>query len=183
MSVKIRVATMADVEKLLKIYQYYVKKTPITFEYEVPTVADFSQRIQTTLTRYPYLVAEENQELVGYAYAGVYKGRVAYDWTVEVSVYVAYDTQAKGVGTALYQELEKILSRQHVVNLAACITGGNRQSVAFHEKFGYKEVAYFKHFGYKFNKWHDVLWMQKVLEKVPAVPEDFIPFSQLSVEK
>lgn len=180
MDFTIRLATTADAEALVAIYQYYVEKTPITFEYEVPTVEDFQERIRSTLERYPFLVAEKDGQILGYAYAGSYKGRVAYDWTVEVSVYVAIDTHAKGLGSALYQALEEALSQQHVVNLAACITAGNMQSEQFHEKLGYQKVAYFKHFGYKFEKWHDIVWMQKELGGVPKKPQPFIPFSQLS---
>ncbi|WP_265460050.1 GNAT family N-acetyltransferase [Enterococcus sp. HY326] len=179
MELTIRIATPADAEKIVAIYEYYVKETPITFEYEVPSVAEFSQRIATTLERYPYLVAEIDGEIIGYAYAGVYKGRVAYDWTVEVTVYVSHKTNVKGVGTALYEGLETYLLQQHVVNLTACITGGNQRSVGFHEKFGYQEVANFHHVGYKFDQWHDVLWMQKVLTEVPTVPAPFVPFAEV----
>ncbi len=135
----IRSATIADAQALTAIYTYYVENTPITFETEVPSVQEFAERIAKTLKRYPYLVAEEAGEIVGYAYASAYKERAAYDWTVEVTVYLAPDAKAKGLGTALYQ------------------------------------VADFAQVGYKFNQWHDVIWMQKELQWFPEKVPAFIP--------
>ncbi|WP_270788217.1 GNAT family N-acetyltransferase [Enterococcus casseliflavus] len=171
----IRSATIADAQALTAIYAYYVENTPITFETEVPSVQEFAERIAKTLKRYPYLVAEEAGEIVGYAYASAYKERAAYDWTVEVTVYLAPDAKAKGLGTALYQALEEKLKAQNVVNLTACITGGNQQSEAFHEKLGYRKVADFAQVGYKFNQWHDVIWMQKEMQWFPEKVPAFIP--------
>lgn len=167
--IEIREATPEDAEVLVAIYRPYVLETAITFEYVVPTVAEFSQRISQTLARYPYLIAQIAGEVVGYAYAGVYKSRSAYDWSCEVTVYVKQGIQAKGIGTRLYQELEIRLAQQQIINLTACITEGNEGSVAFHEKFGFQQVAVFPKIGYKFGEWQDVLWMQKELQ-VPSIP-------------
>ncbi|WP_430611993.1 N-acetyltransferase family protein [Enterococcus sp. DIV0876] len=176
----IRSATTADAKALLAIYTYYVLHTPITFETDVPTTEEFSERIRSISSRYPYLVAEEAGGIVGYAYATAYKGRAAYDWTVEVTVYLDQSAQAKGIGTALYDALEKILIEQHVVNLTACITGGNQQSEGFHQKRGYHRVADFKKVGYKFDQWHDVIWMQKELQEFKGDVPPFLPISDLS---
>lgn len=172
----VRTATPQDAEALVAIYQPYVLETAITFEYHVPTIAEFSRRISQTLARYPFLVAERAGEIVGYAYAGAYKGRSAYDWSCEVTVYVKQGIQVKGIGSRLYQGLECCLAKQQVVNLTACITEGNQGSVAFHEKFGYQQVARFPKIGYKFGKWHDVLWLQKALQIPTNPPKAFRPY-------
>ncbi|WP_175580110.1 GNAT family N-acetyltransferase [Enterococcus florum] len=177
---KLRVAKPADASKLLAIYKPFVEKTAVTFEYQVPTVEEFRQRIETTLQTHPYLVAE-NQEgaLLGYAYAHAYKEREAYDWSVEVTIYLADRAQGLGIGTKLYRALEQELAKQHILVLTACITGGNQKSVAFHESFGYTMVGNFKAIGYKFGQWHDVYWMQKQLEAPCATIEKVIPYSKV----
>ena len=119
--VLIRTARESDAEALLKIYAPYVTGTAITFEYDVPSVAEFKKRIAHTLEKYPYLVAEIDGVPVGYAYAGVFKGRAAYDWAVETSIYVAKDRKRCGIGGQLYRELEKRLQAQNILNLYACI--------------------------------------------------------------
>lgn len=177
--INIRIATVDDAAELLEIYRPYVLDTNITFEYTVPTIADFSQRITETLQQFPYLVAVEAGKIIGYAYAHSYKERAAYDWAVEVSVYVSVVDQAKGTGKMLYQALEKELKQQNILVLTACITGGNDNSVIFHEKFGYQKVAEFKKIGYKFNQWHDVIWMQKFLQEPTNQVEAMIPYSKL----
>ena len=112
--IKIRTATPEDAEALAAIYAPYVENTSITFEYVVPTVEEFADRIRRTLTRYPYLVAEKNGIPVGYAYASAFKGRAAYDWSVETSIYVRLDVRSSGVGSLLYQKLEEYLTAQHI---------------------------------------------------------------------
>ena len=118
---QIRVATKEDAEALLAIYAPYVEETAITFEYEVPSIEEFRCRIQETLKKYPYLVAEKNRRIVGYAYAGAFHARPAYDWAVETSIYVAEDAPRSGAGGTLYRALEAVLAAQNVLNLNACI--------------------------------------------------------------
>ncbi|BCA85278.1 hypothetical protein EsVE80_08010 [Enterococcus saigonensis] len=180
MTEKIRIATKKDAAAILAIYMPYVKETAITFEYEVPTLADFEKRIEQTLARYPYLVAEkEDSTLTGYAYAGAYKGRPAYDWSCEVTIYVAKDAKSRGLGTRLYQALEVELQKQNVVQLLACITAGNGASIKFHEKLGYRQVGIFPKLGYKFAQWYDILWLQKTLQEVSSEPDNFIPYPKI----
>ena len=99
----IRIATENDAEELLNIYAPYVEKTAITFEYEVPSVEEFRKRIRNILKKYPYIVEEKEGEILGYAYAGVFKNRAAYDWAVETTIYVREDQRKSGVGRALYE--------------------------------------------------------------------------------
>lgn len=178
-TIEIRTATADDAQDLLNIYAPYVLKTAITFEYKVPSLIDFTSRISNILVKYPYLVAMINDEIVGYSYASAFKTRAAYDWSVETSVYVKENIRGLGVGKLLYQELENILKKQNICNLCACITYPNDPSIAFHTAFSYKQVAHFTKSGYKFDAWHDMIWMEKTLNEHTTPPEPFIPFSDL----
>ncbi|HEM5310654.1 TPA: N-acetyltransferase [Streptococcus suis] len=161
--IEIRSAQIEDATDLVAIYAPYVENTAITFETEVPTVAAFASRIEKTLEKFPYLVAVEEGVLVGYAYASTYYARAAYDWTVELSVYVRQDVRGKGVGSLLYTALEEELTERGFKNFLACIALPNPASLALHEKRGYEQVAHFKKVGYKFGTWHDIVWLQKSL--------------------
>ena len=176
---KIRVATTEYAGALVEIYRPYVEHTAITFEYEVPSVSEFETRIRTTLKKYPYLVAEENGEALGYAYVSAFKGREAYDWSVETSIYVKQGFGKKGIGKQLYLALEDILRRQNICNLCACITYPNPASISFHEKHGYQTVAHFHASGYKQGQWHDMIWMEKTLCSHTIPPQPLIPFPEL----
>ena len=174
----IRIATPDDASALLALYAPYVQNTTITFEYAVPTLEEFRTRIAHTLHTYPYLVAQDGGHIIGYAYASEFKARAAYSWAVETSIYVDMQCQRKGCGTALYAKLESYLTQQHVTNVNACITYPNPQSIAFHEKHGYRTVAHFTKCGYK-NGWCDMIWMEKFIAEHGERPKEFIPFAYL----
>ena len=108
--IKIRSASVNDAEALLKIYSYYVENTAISFEWEVPSLEEFKGRIENTLKKYPYIVAEneETGEILGYAYTSTFKARAAYDWSVESSIYVKKDCRKMGIGRLLLEELERL---------------------------------------------------------------------------
>ncbi|HEL1749081.1 N-acetyltransferase family protein [Streptococcus suis] len=161
--IDIRSARTEDATDLVAIYAPYVEKTAITFETEVPTVEAFASRIEKTLEKFPYLVAVEEGKVVGYAYASTYYARAAYDWTVELSVYVSREVRGKGIGSLLYAALEEELTVRGFKNFLACIALPNPASLALHEKRGYEQVAHFKKVGYKFATWHDIVWLQKSL--------------------
>ncbi|NQI71212.1 N-acetyltransferase [Streptococcus suis] len=161
--INIRSAQIEDAADLVAIYAPYVEGTAITFETEVPTVAEFASRIEKTLEKFPYLVAEEDGRVVGYAYASTYYPRAAYDWTVELSVYVSKEVRGKGIGSLLYDDIEEDLKARGFKNFLACIALPNPASLALHEKRGYEQVAHFKKVGYKFDAWHDIVWLQKSL--------------------
>ena len=182
----IRVASTEDAQTLLEIYRPYVEHTAITFEYDVPDIEEFMNRIKNTQKTYPYLAAEYQGEILGYAYAGAFKERAAYDWAVETSIYVRQNQKRMGVGSLLYEKLEEILKRQGILNVNACIAYPQEEdpyltkdSVLFHEKFGYSMVGKFHACGYKFNRWYDMVWMEKMigehLEKQPPI----VPFSEI----
>ena len=175
MDIIIRLATPEDAEALLGIYSYYVENTPITYELKCPTVEDFRNRIAKTLEHYPYLVAElddsnlspltshPSPQIIGYCYASRFRERAAYDHCVEMSIYIDKDAHHEGIGTALYEELEKRLYAQGIRNLYASITASAEPSIHFHAKHGYTKVAHFHKCGRKFDQWLDMIWMEKIL--------------------
>ena len=115
----IREVQISDAPRLAEIYSYYVKNTAVSFEYVVPTADEFERRIKHTTEKYPYLVCVDDGKVVGYAYAGAYSARQAYDWTATTSIYVDMEYRRNGIGTLLYDELEKRLKEQGIVNLLA----------------------------------------------------------------
>ena len=174
----IRSAKLKDAPALLGIYAPYVLETAITFEYDVPTEAEFARRIAETMKKYPYLVLEDGGEAVGYAYAGTFKARAAYDWAVETTIYLRRDAQGKGYGKALYTALEDELKRRHYLNAYACITWLDAEdeyvthlSPRFHERMGYRLCGTFRKCGYKFGRWYDMIWMEKWLGEHSENPE------------
>lgn len=184
--IRIRTVTPEDAQALLDIYAPYIKTTAVTFEYEVPSKADFAERIAHTLVRYPYLAAVAGEEILGYVYAGPLHVRPAYDWSVETSIYVRMDRKSRGIGSALYRELEKTLLRQNIVNVAACIAYPetedeylSRDSVRFHEKQGYRMVGQFHECAYKFGRWYHMVWMEKQIGPHLAKMPPMIPFQEL----
>ena len=116
-----RVARPEDAEALLAIYAPYVEETAITFEYEVPSVEAFRARIAHTLSTYPYIVAVEDEKIIGYAYVGRLHERAAYDWSVETSIYVDRCARKHGLGRQLYERLEAILRAMNIISVNACI--------------------------------------------------------------
>lgn len=186
----IEIAKPKDASVLLEIYKPYILKTAVTYEVEVPSVEAFEKRIETTLKRYPYLMAKQGEEIIGYAYAGTFIGRSACDWSVEVSVYIKETARRSGAGRMLYQALENLLKRQGIVNMNAAVAYPrqedeylNLDSVRFHEKLGFRIVGRFDCCGYKFGKWFDLIWMEKHIGDHQTSMSPFIPFSALKAEK
>ena len=185
--ITIRTAVLQDAEALLEIYAPYVKNTAITFEYDVPTVEEFAGLMSNVLRRYPYLVGELDGEPAGYAYAGPFKERAAYDWAVETTVYVKEDMKKHGIGRALYEALEKTLAAQGILNLNACIAFPEKEdeylttdSVKFHKKMGFKEVGRFHKCGCKFGRWYDMVWMEKHIGTHEENPAEVRSFAEVT---
>ena len=169
--IKIREVRTADAPHLLEIYAPYVEKTAISFEYDVPTLEEFAGRISRIASRYPYLVAEKEGRIAGYAYATEFKGREAFRWTVETSVYVDRNQRHVGIGRMLYGALEHELRQRGFQSMCACIAYTERESdphltndsVFFHERMGFAMVGHFHRCGWKFGRWYDMVWMEKLL--------------------
>ena len=137
----IRNAVPADVPAILEIYRPYILETAYTFEYEVPSPEAFAERFETVTQMHPWLVWEENGEILGYVYGEKPFSRAAYQWTADLSIYLRMDCHGKGIGRALYGAAEEILRRQGYVSVYGIITSSNVGSRKFHEAMGYRQVA------------------------------------------
>lgn len=175
----LRLATAADAAGILAIYAPYIENTSFTFETDVPSIDAFAERIGLYLQNWPWLVCEVNGKIAGYAYASRYRERVAYQWSVECSVYVHDDFLRAGVAMALYESLFEILKRQGFRNVYAVINLPNDRSVAFHEKFGFRHFATYEQVGYKLGKWKNVGWWRLLLNEFGDEPAAPVPFSAL----
>lgn len=172
----IRAAAEADLPAILEIYAPYVENTTYSFEYTVPTAAEFTQRFRTITARFPWLVWEENGRVLGYAYGSAPFERAAYAWSGEVSIYLAPEIQGRGVGRKLYEALETIMQRQGYRALYAIITDENAGSLAFHRALGYREAGHLSRCGLKFGRWLGVTWMEKQLNAVGFPSENPCPW-------
>ena len=164
----IQIAKEADSPALAAIYGWYVENTAVSFEYEAPSPAEFAGRIREILCTHPFLVYEENGELLGYAYAHPLIRRKACDWAVEVSIYIRRDVRGKGIGKALYEALENALRMQNICTLEACVASADMldeyltdDSVRFHKRMGYTQEGKMTDCGYKFGRWYHLLWLEK----------------------
>lgn len=160
----IRPVKLSDAPAILAIYAPYITDSVITFEYDVPTVTEFTERIQNIQKQLPYLVAEVDGRVLGYAYASRHRDRIAYQWSVETSVYVHPNGHRQGIARQLYTTLFNLLRRQGYYNAYAGITLPNLKSEAFHQTMGFEPVGTFANIGYKFGAWHDVAWFQLTLQ-------------------
>ncbi len=183
-------ATVANAATLREIYLPYVRTTAVTFELEDPTLEDFTERVRKTLERYPYIVAVEEGEIVGYAYASAFRPRAAYLHSIETSIYMRMDYRGKGVGRRLYETLAKLLVLQNVFNMEACIAHCDpadeyvpATSRLFHERLGFKLVGKFNKCAHKFGRWYDMIWMERSLGDHIADPQPFLPLPQVDPEK
>ncbi|WP_311408207.1 GNAT family N-acetyltransferase [Liquorilactobacillus uvarum] len=175
-----------DIPQLLEIYTPYVKKTAITFEYQVPTTEDFAQRITEISLKYPFIIAARDHEILGYAYLSSFHPRAAYAWSAEISIYLKSNSRRNGLGRRFYTLLEKAAKQQHILNLNACIGVSPKpdphlppDSVIFHEHMGFKQTAHFHNCGYKFSTWYDMIWMEKQIGQHKSSVDPVIPFPKL----
>lgn len=184
MSHKIRLAKLSDAESILRIYTPYIKDTAITFEMSIPTIEEFSSRIESISKQYPYLVYQIDDEIIGYAYASKHRERAAYCYAVDVSVYVLTQYHGSGAAYKLYDCLFKILKEPGYYNAYAGYTIPNEKSKYFHQKFGFTPVGIYHKVGYKLGKWHDVAWLEKTINEhcdKPASIKSIVESTQLTV--
>jgi phosphinothricin acetyltransferase len=178
----IRGATDSDAESILEIYAPYIEDTSYTFETEIPTIDSFKERIISNLQNWPWLVCEIDGVIAGYAYGSKHRERVAYQWSVECSVYVHDNFQRVGVAKGLYTALIGILRLQGFRNLYAVINLPNDKSVAFHENMGFEYFAVYKNVGYKLGKWKNVGWWQLQLNEYTEEPPPPIKFCEMDTK-
>jgi len=167
----IRAATPGDAAALLAIYAPFVEATVVSFETQVPSVQEFSARVDKAAGGWAWLLAESAGRCIGYAYASSHRERAAYQWSVETSAYVAPDWHRRGIGRQLYLELFAALVKRGYCNAYAGIALPNEASIALHRAVGFEAVGIFKAVGRKFDRWHDVSWWQRRLQdQPPAAP-------------
>ena len=162
----IRIATEVDVPAILAIYAPYILTTTHTFEYDVPTEGEFLKRFRSVTAQFPWLVWEENGEILGYAYGSAPFERAAFRWVAEDSVYLSPQAQGRGIGGRLIHALERILEYQGYRKVYAIITSENDRSLDFHRKMGYSFLAEFPDCGYKFGRKLGITWLDKDLKSV-----------------
>lgn len=176
-AVCVRAAASEDAEQLLEIYTPFVisedsSLSNVSFELAAPDVEEFRQRIQDISKQFPYLVGEVNGQILGYVYCHPYRERLAYQWAVEVTIYLAPAGQGKGLGRLLYETMEKLLCLQGVTMAYSCITVGNDHSIKMHEALGYRLIGTFTNSGYKNGQWLDTVWLEKQLQPCPKQPDN-----------
>ncbi len=188
-AITIRDAEPEDVGRLLEIYDYYVKNTAITFDYETPSPEAFRARMEETQRRYPFLVILADGRVEGYACAGPFKARAAYDRSCETTIYLAPEARKRGLGRALYEALEQALREMGILNLYACIGMPRRDdeylttnSADFHAHLGYTEVGRYHSCGFKFGRWYDMIWMEKLIGEHGAHPSPVTDHPSLKKE-
>lgn len=187
---RLRMAQESDAREILDIYAYYIKNTAVSFDYDVPTIQEFTEKIKSIKKRYPYLVVEEEGKVVGYAYAACFKEREAYDWAVETTIYMHPDCKGKGYGKSLYSKLEELLKKQNIQNMNACIACIDQEdeyltnaSPQFHEHVGFRLVGKFNKCGCKFGRWYDMIWMEKIIGDHGENPSVVIPITEITKEE
>lgn len=164
-TVKIRNVKIKDAERIQEIYAPYVKDEAVSMEIEVPAVEEMKNRIKNiTENKFPYIVAtDENNDVVGYAYAGRYNEREAYRYVCVISIYVDKNSCSRGIGQLLFNALEKKLKEAGFVQMISLITESNKGSIKFHQKNGFSEAGYLENVGYKFDRWHGLYTFKKVI--------------------
>jgi phosphinothricin acetyltransferase len=174
----LRIARFSDAVALAAIYAPYVEETTISFEWVPPTADEFEARMRAIISEYPYLVYEQDGEILGYAYAHRAFERYSYRFCAELSVYIRRDVRQKGIGTLLYRTLIELCRKMRLQTLYGVVTNPNEPSFRLHERLGFERVGYFPHAGQKFDRWIDVVWYSLVIG-CEGTPPDVIPFSAL----
>ena len=160
----IRAATMADCEAIGRIYNHYVQSTAVTFEEQAIPSAQIAERIEAVHSAsLPWLIAEQDGQVLGYAYASKWIGRSGYRFTVESTVYLDPSVTGRGVGSILYDALLSSVRQRGAHVVIAAIALPNPASVALHEKFGFEKVAHFSEIGFKFDRWVDIGYWERTL--------------------
>jgi L-amino acid N-acyltransferase YncA len=163
----IRNIAPADAQAVAEIYAPFVRDLATSFEMVAPDAEEIRKRIREITPKHPWLVFEAGGEVLGYAYASTHRTRQAYQWSTDVSVYIHERARKRGVGRALYTALFEVLRRQGFFNAYAGITLPNAGSVQLHESMGFTRVGVYSRAGFKFGRWHDVLWLELRLSEQP----------------
>lgn len=172
---KVRLIEEKDIRQVLNIYNHYIEKTTITFETELLNFAQFRERIKMITAFYPWIVLEEENTILGYAYLSAFNSRAAYQWSADLSLYLDPQAVAQGLGSLLYTEIEALAKQQGFINLVSLITTSNTRSLAFHKKHGFSQCGQLNKVGYK-TKWLDVTFCLKKIQEETQSPRPIQPF-------
>jgi phosphinothricin acetyltransferase len=179
MQYTIREANPSDGPAISRIYAPFVQNTPVTFEEQVPDGTAMTRRIEESIQSFPFLIAETNNQPIGYAYATSHRARASFRWSVDVSIYVEPAHHRRGIGRTLYGTLLPLLAEQGFFVAIAGITLPNAASVRLHESIGFEQIGIYKNIGFKLGQWRDVGWWQKQLNTPRANPREPVPWSQM----
>lgn len=168
---EIRLIKETDTQAVLDIYKYFVDHTIISFEYDAPTLEEYTDRIKTNTTNYPWLVCSFDNKIIGFAYGSTHRYRTAYQWSPESTIYISPDFHAKGIGRILYETLFSLLKLQGYYNVFAGVALPNEKSIGFHRAIGFEEIGIFKKVGYKHGNWHDTHWFQLAINEQNTNPK------------
>jgi len=173
-------AKATDCREMLDIYGPVIKSTATSFEYTVPSLGEFQARFMRIHSAYPWLVCQWDEQVAGYAYSGPHRTREAYQWSVELSVYVSPPFYRRGIASALYSSLISLLSLQGYYTGLAGISLPNDKSVKFHEAIGFTPVGIYSNVGYKFGEWHSVGWWELALNSYSREPKELLSIEEMS---
>ena len=168
----IRLATAGDAAAIASIYAPYCESTVISFEEAAPNADEMARRIAAIGATRPWIVLEDYDDVIGYAYASPHHERAAYRWSVSTAIYVSGDHHRCGAGRALYTTLFALLRALGYRQATAGITLPNPASVGLHAAFGFAPVGVYRRIGYKMGGWHDVGWYQAEIQPAPEPPAD-----------
>lgn len=167
----IRPAKIEDAQAMLDIYSYYVEHTAISFEYDVPSLEEFTNRLNSYLQEYACFVALIDEQIIGYAYGSKHRYRTAYQWSLESTIYLDSNFHSKGIAKKLYHQLFAELKNLGYYNVYAGVALPNPKSEFLHKSMGFREIGIFRNIGYKFDKWHDVMWLELFLQEHQDNPQ------------
>ena len=163
-----------------------MQNTAITFEYDTPSLDEFKDRMEKIMRKYPYLVILKDRQIEGYAYAGAFVGRAAYDWSCELTVYLDRNAHKCGMGRSIYEALEEALRKMGILNLYARIGYPDHDdeylttnSADFHAHLGFTRVGEFHRCGYKFGRWYNMICMEKIIGEHHEKHSPIIPYPQI----
>ncbi|WP_339895050.1 N-acetyltransferase family protein [uncultured Algibacter sp.] len=158
----IRPVHINDTQELLEMYNYYVINTTVNFDIEPLSLKTFSDKLNLITADYPFIVYEEDNEILGYAYGSRFRPRAAYNYVAESTVYVKHTSHGKQIGSKLYAELIRLLKETNLHTVLGVLTIPNEASIKLHEKFGFEQVANLKEVGFKFGEWQNIgIWQLK----------------------
>lgn len=179
---ELRLATPADAQALLAIYAHYID-TPVTFQCALPSVAEYASLIRQITAQYPFLVCQQEGQILGFAYAHRQREREAYQWNAELSIYLAPAFHSRGLGRRLYWVLLELLRLQGVQTAYGAVALPNEKSEALHLSLGFQPLGTYHRTGFKCGQWRDVRWYEKPMGDFPPDPAPLRPIGALPAEE